>query len=145
MPLTKKAQWTIAFHDFLWTRANTPFRWGSQDCCLFAADALLAITGTDIADDFRGKYTDERSAFSLIRTITGGSGTADAVVYAAAKHGLVERAHPLLAQRGDLVLIANGGTLIAGVVHLCGSDVVSVSETGPVRLPVTAITRRWSY
>jgi len=145
MPLLKKEHWeTRAFHDFLLSQVNVPFAWGTSDCCLFAANALLAITGTDIADDFRGKYATEREAFVLIRTLTGGSTTADAVAYAASKHGLVEREYPLMAQRGDLVVIANGDQLVAGVVHLNGSDVVSVAETGPVRLPITSVVHSWS-
>ena len=145
MPLTRIPQWeTRAFPDFLRSRVDTPFKWGVQDCCLFAADAVQAITGTDIADDFRDKYTDEPSAFALIKSVTGGTTVADAVAYCATKHGLVENVHPLMAKRGDLVVIANGGSLIAGVVHLNGSQVISVSEAGPVRLPITSITRSWS-
>jgi hypothetical protein len=49
-----------------------------------------------------------------------------------------------MAKRGDLVIIDNAGTLIAGVVHLNGRHVVSVSETGLVRLPITNVVRAWS-
>jgi hypothetical protein len=144
MPLTRTPDWEIRFATFLRERASVPFAWGTNDCCTFSADAVLAMTGTDIADDFRGKYTDEKSAFLLIRSLTSGSTTADAVIYAAAQHGLVEHTYPLMAKRGDLVVIDNAGTLIAGVVHLNGRDVVSVSASGAVRLPITSITRSWS-
>jgi len=145
MPLAKKEHWqTRANHEFLLTHAQTPFVWGSNDCCLFAANAILAITGVDIADDFRGKYTDEASAFALIKTITGGTTVADAAVHCATKHGLIERPLPLFAQRGDLVVVANGDTLICGVVHLNGRHIVTVTERGIVRLPISKITRSWS-
>jgi uncharacterized protein DUF6950 len=79
-----------------------------------------------------------------IKTVTGGTTVADAAAYCANKYGLVEHQYPLMAKRGDLVVIENGTDLIAGVVHLSGRDVISVSETGLVRLPITSIKRSWS-
>lgn len=134
---------TRSFHDFLAERAAMPFAWGTNDCALFAADGIQAITGVDIADDFRGKYSDEVGAWKTVRNLTGGSTVADAAAYCAVKHGLAELEHPLMAQRGDLVVFENEGGLIAGLVHLSGRHVVSVSEAGLVRFPVTAIARAW--
>jgi hypothetical protein len=146
MSLSKKEHWlTRAFNQFLLDSANTPFAWGSNDCCLFSANAILAVTGVDIADDFRGKYTDEASAFALVTTITrvAKPTVSDAAAHCAAKHGLVEYTHPLMAKRGDLVVISNGGTLICGVVHLNGREVVSISQKGVVRLPISNVVRSW--
>jgi hypothetical protein len=150
MPLTRKLHWaTRGFHEFLLARRNMPFAWGTNDCALFAADAVLAITDTDIAEDFRGKYSDQAGAFAVIQSIAGGTTVADAAAYCAQKHGLVEWASPngaplpLFAQRGDLVVMANGENLIAGVVHLNGKHLVSMAESGIVRLPVTAARRAW--
>jgi hypothetical protein len=137
---------TRAFHKFLVQRTKTPFAWGTNDCALFAADGVRAITGVDIAADFRGKYTDEASALQAIKTVCGGSTIADAAAYCAAKHGLIEWAKPLFAKRGDLVVVRNGdGRVIAGLVHLNGRHVVSVGERGLVWLPVTNIIRSWHY
>lgn len=33
------------------------FRWGQLDCALFVADAVLDMTGEDIAAPFRGRYS----------------------------------------------------------------------------------------
>lgn len=145
--LPKNEHWhTRSFNQFLTDSINVPFDWGTNDCCMFAANAILANTNIDIADDFRGKYTDEASAFALITTVTGVASptVADAAAHCATKHGLVEYEHPLMAKRGDLVVISNCGALIAGVVHLNGRDVISVSQTGAVRLPITNIVRSWS-
>jgi hypothetical protein len=145
MAIQRKLNWdTQHFHQFLLDHADKPFAWGSHDCALFAASAVEAITGVDVADDFRGKYTTQLGALRTISKVTGGSTIVDAVIHCAAKHGLTEHAHPLMAKRGDLVIIDNAGTLIAGVVHLNGRHVVSVSETGLVRLPITNIVRAWS-
>lgn len=145
MALKRTNHWaTREFHHFLLQRTNSKFAWGENDCCLFAADAIKAFTGTDIAADFRGKYNDQPTALAAIRNITGGHTIADAAAWVAKKHGLEERKYPLMAQRGDLVLVKNGdGDLIAGVVHLNGRHVVSVGEDGMKRLSITAAQRAW--
>jgi hypothetical protein len=145
MSLVRTPHWaTREFHNHLRDSAKKPFKWGEWDCCLSAASAIESFTGTDIADDFRGKYTDEDTAFALIKEVTGGSTVADAAAYCAEKYGLTEYKFPLMAKRGDLVVAANGDTLIAACVHLNGRHIVSVSERGLVRLPITKITRSWS-
>jgi hypothetical protein len=146
MPLTRTEHWaTREFHDFLVDRREQPFVWGTNDCCLFPADAILAFTGVDIADDFRGKYSSEEEAWALVASVTGGTTVADAAAWCAAKHGLVELAHPMMAQRGDLVVIENEGRQIAGIVNLTGRHVVSVGDGGMVRLLITTnpIQRAW--
>jgi hypothetical protein len=53
MALTKIQHWqTRAFHEFLISRARAPFVWGVNDCALFAADGVLAITGVDSPASF---------------------------------------------------------------------------------------------
>lgn len=144
MSLTRVKHWdTVALHAFLLERVHQPFEWGKNDCALFAADAVLAMTGTDIAAEFRGKYTDEASAFALIKTVTGGTTVADAAVYCAKQHALPEWDAPRRAQRGDLVVIENGGRLIAGVVHLNGRSVATMSERGVVLLSILNVIRSW--
>lgn len=147
MNLPRKQHWdTRAFHDFLVARAHTPFAWGVNDCALFTADGIEAITGVDIASDFRHKYHDEASAMQIIKTICGGTSVSDAAAYCAQKHNLVEWKAPLFARRGDLVIAKQqDGSEIAGLVHLNGRHVVSVGPSGLVRLPISSIVRSWHY
>ena len=145
MPLTRTPHWaTRELHDFLLARAGEPFCWAKNDCCTFPADAIHAFTGTDLAAAFRGKYTDEASAFAAIKAIAGGATVGDAAAWCAQQHGLAEYQHPLMAKRGDLVVMQNEGALIAGIVHLSGRHLVTVSATGLVRLPITAVERAWA-
>ncbi len=112
---------TRAYHEFLRVRARAAFVWGKSDCALFAADGILAVTGVDIADDFRGKYATEAEAMALIKSVCNGATVADAAVYCAQKHGLEEwvdkkgKPRPLMARRGDLVVFnAPTGSMVAG-------------------------------
>lgn len=141
--LIRNEQWdTSHLHQFLVDRQKAPFAWGGNDCCLFAADAIQAITGVDIAADFRGKYNDEKSALAAIRSATGGSTVEDAAVYCASKAGLPELPHPLFAHRGDLVLLENEGRVVAGIIGLHGYP-LAVGEKGLMKLPLSAIRRAW--
>jgi hypothetical protein len=134
---------TRSYNQFLLGRAKVPFSWGSNDCALFCADGILAQTGTDIADEFRGHYRDEAGALATIKAITGGTTVADAVAWCAAKHGMAELEHPLQAQRGDLVTVEDSGNEVAGLVHLNGRDVAVVGQTGLHRVSIMKILRAW--
>ena len=144
MPLKRNEHWaTRGLHPFLLQRALEPFAWGTNDCCLFPADAIKSVTGIDLAAEFRGRYDSAATAFALIKAITGGSTVADAAAHCAAKYGLAEWKTPLLAQRGDLVVIQEGKQLVAGVMHLSGRHAVTVGESGLKRFPHSAVTRAW--
>lgn len=41
--------------------------YGRWDCMLFAADAVIAMTGTDLAADFRGRYTTLRGGLRVLK------------------------------------------------------------------------------
>lgn len=146
--LKRKQHWaTQAFHEFLLARANTSFVWGTADCCTFCADGILAMTGVDIDADFRGRYTDEASAMSVIAKATGISNptVADGAAYCADKYQLPEWTYPLMAQRGDLVLVEDAGRLIAGLVHLSGRHIVAAGTDGLKKILITKtnIKRAW--
>ncbi len=144
MALTRTPHWaTRELHAFLLARAAMPFAWGTNDCAIFAADAIQAFTGTDIAAPFRGAYTTELGALKAIKTVANGTTVVDAVAWCAQQHGMVEWTHPLMARRGDLVIVADTAGPISGIVHLSGRHVVSVGQEGLKRLPVTAILRAW--
>lgn len=115
--MTRFPDWPERLNDFLEGRRERPFSWGSNDCALFAADAIHAITGEDVAAKWRG-YRSERGALTRIRDLGGLRGAALAA-------GLVEKCIGL-AQRGDVVLVMNDGRETLGVVagnHWCGPGV----------------------
>ena len=159
--LKRTTHWaTREFHQFLLEREKLPFAWGTNDCCLFPADAIQSFTGEDLAAEFRGKYTDEASAFAVVRDVCSSLAPNDwqvtqrnvayiAASWCAKKAGLVEwvdkedKPAPLFAQRGDLVVVENGESVIAGVVHLNGRHVISVGHEGLLRLPMRAVKRAW--
>jgi hypothetical protein len=79
------------------------FAWGAHDCCAFAADGVLAMTGIDPIAPARGRYADEKRAAVVVRDI-GGAGVPEAADVLLSAIGAPAIA-PTFAQRGDLVLI----------------------------------------
>lgn len=76
------------------------FAWGVNDCCLMAADIVKAITGVDIAADYRGTYSNEAEAEAIL---VAAGGMAALIHSAVAPLGWT-RTRVTLARRGDLVL-----------------------------------------
>jgi hypothetical protein len=143
MPLKRTHDWaTGALHRHLLERVQAPHVYGANDCCLFAADGIQAMTGVDIAEDFRG-YSTEQGALKAIAQVTAGSTVEHAAEYCAQKYGLAELEHPLTAQRGDLVLIEEEDGFKMGLVHLSGACAVVPGENELRRVPLTSIKRAW--
>jgi hypothetical protein len=129
---------------FVAANKDARFEWGKWDCALFAASGIQAMTGTDIASDFRNGYTDEAGAMATIKAVCGGTSVADAAAYCASKHNLKELAHPLMAQRGDLVIVEDSGRLVAGLVNSNGRHVVAAGQSGlNTRIPIGNVKRAW--
>lgn len=99
--------WPTLLTRFIEERRAMPFAWGSNDCCLFAADWILQATGCDIAERFRGHYN---SALGAHRFVAEGGGVENLIANAGAK-----RLPASFAQRGDLVSMDNGDGVALGV------------------------------
>lgn len=100
--LVRYEDWPTRLANFIEGRRYKPFDWGSNDCCLFACDAVLAITGDDLARWFRGTYDDKRGAFVALRKFASGG------IFETAERQAVEYSIPRVslpfAKRGDVVV-----------------------------------------
>ena len=52
------------------------FVWGVHDCCLWASDAVIAVTGHDPAADLRGRYSSASQAYRILAPLGGLRGVA---------------------------------------------------------------------
>jgi hypothetical protein len=57
--------------EFLDAQAARPFSWADQNCLLFCADWVLACTGVDPAEEWRGRCGDEQAAYRAVRAAGG--------------------------------------------------------------------------
>lgn len=131
--------WPEKLTELIDARRARPFEWGSNDCCLFACDVILELTGIDPAADLRGTYSSELSAVRLLSQLGGVAGIATARCEA---NGFPEWPDPAFAQRGDVVLRdspEHGPTL-----GICiGSSVAFVGEQGLVFIKLSDCLRAW--
>lgn len=103
---TEAAAWQIALQGLITERMQMPFAWGSHDCCLWAADAVLAQTGIDPAANERGTYFDVDGAARLLRELGGLSEVG---------RRAGPEIPPLMAQFGDIGLMQIDGRQMLGV------------------------------
>jgi hypothetical protein len=119
--------WPERLNRILKESQNTPFAWGSHDCCIFAANVILELTGVDHAADIRGTYTTAAEAARMIEERGGIKGIATTA--------LGSEINPKLAQRGDVVLIQTpeyGDTLTICIGHQCAGPGINHIQTRPI-------------
>jgi hypothetical protein len=122
--------WEEALVNYIATKRHEPFEYGVNDCCLFAAGAVEAITTEDPMPEFRGKYDSIKGSLKAIKDI--GAGTLEATMDG--KFPEVAIGH---AQRGDLAFFDDS----IGVVM--GSFAYFVSDDGLERVNRSLWDKCW--
>ena len=108
--------WQDALSDYIAIKRHEPFEYGVNDCCLFAAGAVEAITGQDPMAEFRGEYNSLKTSLKVIKEI--GAGTLEATMDV--KFPEVEIG---LAQRGDLAFFDDSvGVVMGGFAYFVSDD-----------------------
>ena len=125
--------WPSRFAALVASVRARPFEWGKHDCCLWAASAVLAITGRDPGAQWRAGYRTGRAALLILGSIGG-------LEAAGAMSG--RPIAPALACEGDVGL----------VTWPCGTRSLAVRSTdawmcagdaGLVFLPLDAASHAW--
>lgn len=124
--------WQLRFDDLIQRRWYQPFRWGAQDCAIFAADSVMAITGVDPAVGLRGL-----TARQACRALRGYGGLTNAVTQA-----LGPPSHPDHAVEGDVMLMHTGRR---PALAICAgpTKVIGPSRGGLLRLSRKDATLCW--
>lgn len=126
MEIARRPDWRPMLAAYLSGIAHRPFRPGSHDCALFAAGAVRAMTGADLAADWLGYKT-----LAQGRAVLQQAGFADQVA-------LAERHFPAIAPAyagpGDLGILDEAGERILGVVQGARVYVLRPSGLGLVSL-----------
>ena len=100
-PMLRLRTWQSELDALLSARLNAAFEWGVHDCCLFAADAVQAMTGQDLAQGLRGSYSTEAEAEGVLANLGG--------VAALVTARLGEPVLPTMARPGDVGLVEIAG------------------------------------
>lgn len=142
--LVRREDWPQRLGKLIHERASEPFEWGRQDCCLFAADCVEAMTGVDLAGPLRG-YSTALGAASRARLAGAASDDLFGVHLWAARAGLREL-RPLQAQRGDVVLIDTARREVHGMcLGVCvGAHAAAPGADGLAFYESTHWVRAWA-
>ena len=141
--------WDRAFFSYLQAADQRPFVWGEFDCCLFAADAVQAMTDQDPAASIRGTYSDAVAAAAVIANYGGIAELAEAFFL---PMGAIE-IMPLFARRGDVVRLVMPvfEDAFAECGGICtGRDVAFLTDSGTRSVSLVAAAaklsaRVWSF
>lgn len=134
---TKKPDWELRLEFHITSSVHRVFRYGAFDCCTFAADAILEMTGLDVMKKLRG-YKGAKAAAELLKRLGGMEKALEAI----ATENRMEEVTVLKAQRGDMVLIP-GKRPMVGILSLDGFWVVVPSIRGIFRVPLKQCARAW--
>lgn len=134
MDLKRFPDWPQRLARAIDERLATPYAWGQNDCALFAADLVRAVTGQDFGKPFRGAYTDEAGAQAMLAA----HGWAD--IEAMADTLLPRRTER--PRRGDLALRAGDFGPFLGIFWQRG--VIGPGPTRPIIWPARNILASWS-
>jgi hypothetical protein len=108
------------------------FEWGVNDCCLFAADCVQAMTGIDHASEFRG-YKTATGAYKRLKKAGGLVAVMDSKL----------RSVPVkFAKRGDVIAFENGEEYSLGIC--IGDKIAAVSDDGLIYLPMNKAVKAWA-
>ncbi len=134
----RREDWAERLAEVVEARRDTPFEWGAHDCALFAADCVLAMTGTDYAQSLRGTYRDARGA---MRVLDGKS--LDALL-----DGIFPRIDPGYMQRGDVCAVPRSPNMQAHDLELAlgvclGAQVVLPGDAGLHFIPSRSALHAW--
>ena len=109
-----------------------PFSYGSHDCALFAAGAVEAVTGDDLAVAWRGNYGSLKEGLTRLQEV----GAAD---HLAVVSSFLEPVQPAFAQVGDIAVLVAPGIPALGIFE--GEMILVLREDGLGRVPREAATQ----
>lgn len=130
--LYRVSDWYSRLFNLIVEKEQQPFKFGENDCTLFGADVVFALTGVDLAAEYRGKYRSLKGGMKLLKA----DGYTSNVDYL--EKNFVETS-PAFANAGDLCLInTEEGEAIAVII---GTVAAGIGPNGLIRFPLDQITK----
>ncbi len=129
--ISRQPDWRPRLVAYLATVSAKPFAYGSQDCALFVAGAVEAMTGSDPAAGYRGLYQSLKGGLKLLAR----DGLADHVTLLRATFEEIPIA---FAGVGDIAVIGEVGMPALGIFE--GEQILVLREDGLGLMPRPAAT-----
>lgn len=107
----RRQDWPERLAELVEARREAEFTWGSFDCAMWAADAVVAVAGEDPLAHVRGTYSTEAEADAILAA----AGGFEAFMVEAFRAFGAPECPTCLLQRGDVGLVRYGNQLSAAV------------------------------
>lgn len=131
--MTRLADWPLHLEHFIACRADQPFVWGKNDCAIFAADCVRALTGKDPAPAGLRQHTTAKQAYRAIARHGGLEGIATAA--------LGDSMTVQQATVGDVLLVKAGKRDALAICN--GTSALMPSATGLVSVGLKSARLAW--
>lgn len=105
--MNRHSNWDQLLNEYIALKRDEPFQYGKNDCCMFAAGAVEAITGIDPMSEFRNEYDNLKTSIIALKNI--GNGDLESTLDAKFPEIPVSSA-----QRGDLAFFSDSIGVISG-------------------------------
>jgi hypothetical protein len=128
----RRHDWAARLHEVIEAHKGRSFAWGGNDCCLFVARCVDAMTTNALAYLIRERYHDHASALRFMAEHGGLAGAVSRYLGDPSS----ERA-----TRGDVVLIDGGEGDALGIC--LGAKVVAMGPEGVRYVPRAEIKMVW--
>lgn len=141
MSLVRFPDWLDRLHSHFEAHRRAPIDWGTNDCALFTANGIKAMTGVDVAVWFRGRYTCCFTALREMRVFTDGGDMDDLTDKITAEFQIERWDSVLQARRGDVAIARTKLGAKLGIVW--DGHVYSPGRKGLSRLSLGDHFRAW--
>jgi len=109
--MIRKTNWEEELSDYIASKRDEPFEYGVNDCCMFAAGAVEAMTGENPMEEFIGSYKTLAGSLRSLKNI--GEGSLEATIDVKFDEVEIGRA-----QRGDLAFFDGSvGVVLGGFAY----------------------------
>lgn len=125
--------WPTKLANYLLEKQKQPFEWGVNDCCLFAADAILAMGGLDVAKDVRGRYKTAIGAHRIMKKLSADSLVELLTQRLGEPNGVITR--------GSIIVVESNGEQVVGVFY---QKPWALTEKGLQGMSVDSVIQSWS-
>jgi len=137
--LKKKSNWVELLEQEIQKAEKSEFVWEGNNCALFYCNCVLAMTGFDLGEWFRGKCSTEKKSYLALRKYAG---TLENVIEKICEEQGFPEIPLLKAQRGDPVLLKGDDdpmTESLGIVSPNGDIVARDTDQkyGIIRVPLS--------
>lgn len=133
--MRRRGDWHSRLNTFIDGVKRRPFDWATNNCGEhFAAGAVEAMTGEDIATPWRGRYKSAAGAVRMMKN-DGFSGLGDMVA------SVLPEIHPSRAKLGDIAAVPADGPFGTSLGVVNGEVILVLGEKQMGLVPMARATR----